>query len=53
MRNGNKGTIGNRIERRLKSKKCSKCGKLFMESTGTKCPSCGGRLKDTKVIIWN
>lgn len=51
--NGCKGAFGNKIEKKTKSKECSKCKRVFIESTVTKCPFCGCRLKNVKMIIWN
>ncbi len=53
MINGNRGAFGDRIEKKLKSKKCSKCRNVFIESARIKCPFCGGRLENVKMIIWN
>ncbi len=50
---GYKGVLGDKIEKKIKSKKCIKCKRVFIETSGTKCPFCGSMLKDSKIIIWN
>lgn len=53
MINGNKGVFGDKIEKMTKSKKYSVCRRVFIESTGTKCPFCGSALTSVKMIKWN